>query len=50
LLLVGLTPAGRMLIGELLPIEIKCTEKTLSALNARERKLLYELLGRLAGS
>jgi DNA-binding MarR family transcriptional regulator len=50
LLLVSLTPGGRALVGELLPIEIECTEKTLAALNAPERKLLYELLGRLADS
>ena len=50
LLLVSLTPSGRTLIGELLPIEIECTAKTLAALNARERKLLYELLSRLADS
>lgn len=50
LLLVSLSPAGRILIGELLPIEITCAEKTLSPLNARERELLYELLGRLADS
>ena len=50
LLLVSLTPAGRTLIGELLPIETECTAKTLAALNARERKLLCELLSRLADS
>src|SRR5258708_24832499 len=42
--LVSLTPYGRSLIEELIPIEIECTAKTLAALNANEKKLLYELL------
>jgi DNA-binding MarR family transcriptional regulator len=50
LILVSLTPSGRSLVEELLPIEIECTAKTLAALNANERRLLYELLGRLADS
>src|SRR5216684_2602459 len=50
LILVSLTPSGMSLVEELLPIEIECTAKTLAALNASERRLLYELLGRLADS
>jgi MarR family transcriptional regulator, lower aerobic nicotinate degradation pathway regulator len=50
LILVSLTPSGMSLVEELLPIEIECTAKTLAALNANERRLLYELLGRLADS
>jgi hypothetical protein len=37
-------------VEELLPFEIECTARTLAALNANEKKLLYELLGRLADS
>jgi MarR family transcriptional regulator, lower aerobic nicotinate degradation pathway regulator len=48
LILVSLTPSGMSLIRELLPIEIECTAKTLAGLNANEKRLLYELLGRLA--
>jgi MarR family transcriptional regulator, lower aerobic nicotinate degradation pathway regulator len=48
LILVSLTPSGMSLIKELLPIEIECTAKTLAGLNANEKRLLYELLGRLA--
>jgi MarR family transcriptional regulator, lower aerobic nicotinate degradation pathway regulator len=50
LILVSLTSAGSSLVEKLLPIEIECTAKTLAALNANERKLLYELLDRLADS
>ena len=50
LILVSLTPSGMSLVEELLPIEMECTAKTLAALNANERRLLYELLGRLADS
>jgi len=50
LILVSLTPSGMALVTKLLPIEIECTAKTLAALNANEKKLLYELLGRLADS
>jgi MarR family transcriptional regulator, lower aerobic nicotinate degradation pathway regulator len=50
LILVNLTPSGMSLVEELLPIKIECTAKTLAALNANEKRLLYELLGRLANS
>jgi DNA-binding MarR family transcriptional regulator len=50
LILVSLTSAGNSLVEKLLPIEIECTARTLAVLNANERKLLYELLDRLAGS
>jgi len=49
LILVSLTPAGSSLVERLLPIEIECTAKTLAALNANEKRLLYDLLGRVAG-
>jgi MarR family transcriptional regulator, lower aerobic nicotinate degradation pathway regulator len=48
LILVSLTPSGLSLVNELLPIEIECTAKTLAGLNANEKRLLYELLARLA--
>jgi DNA-binding MarR family transcriptional regulator len=48
LMLVSLTTAGMSLLEELLPIEIECTAKTLATLNANEKRLLYELLDRLA--
>lgn len=48
LILVGLTATGRSLIRNLLPIEIDCTAKTLAPLGRGERKLLYDLLRRLA--
>lgn len=50
LILVSLTPAGLSLVEKLLPIEIECTSRTLAALNANEKRLLYDLLGRLADS
>jgi MarR family transcriptional regulator, lower aerobic nicotinate degradation pathway regulator len=50
LILVGLTPKGFSLIQDLAPIEVECTSKTLAALNENERKLLYDLLRRLAGA
>jgi DNA-binding MarR family transcriptional regulator len=50
LILVSLTPSGISLVNELLPIEIECTAKTLARLNANEKRLLYDLLGRLADS
>jgi DNA-binding MarR family transcriptional regulator len=50
LILVSLTPTGLSLLERLLPIEIQCTAKTLAALNAGEKRLLYDLLGRLADS
>jgi MarR family transcriptional regulator, lower aerobic nicotinate degradation pathway regulator len=48
LILVSLTSSGASLVQHLLPIEMECTARTLAALNASERGLLYELLGRLA--
>src|SRR5882757_6137639 len=48
LILVGLTPAGMSLIQDLLPIEIECTGRTLAGFSASEKKVLYELLDRLA--
>src|ERR1700738_2989634 len=50
LILVSLTASGLSLVGKLLPIEIECTSRTLAALNAREKRLLYDLLGRLGDS
>jgi MarR family transcriptional regulator, lower aerobic nicotinate degradation pathway regulator len=50
LILVSLTPSGISLVNELLPIEIECTAKTLAGLNANEKRLLYDLLTRLADS
>jgi DNA-binding MarR family transcriptional regulator len=50
LILVSLTPSGISLVNELLPIEIECTAKTLAGLNANEKRLLYDLLARLADS
>src|SRR6202790_1288535 len=48
LILVGLTASGLSLVQELLPIEIECTATTLAKLNASEKRILYDLLGRLA--
>jgi DNA-binding MarR family transcriptional regulator len=50
LILVGLTASGRSLVEELLPIEIECTARTLAKFNANDKKLLYDLLRRLADS
>jgi DNA-binding MarR family transcriptional regulator len=50
LILVSLTPTGLSLVEKLLPIEIKCTAKTLARLNANEKTVLYEMLNRLADS
>jgi DNA-binding MarR family transcriptional regulator len=50
LILVSLTSSGMSLVEQLLPIEIECTAKTLATLNANEKRLLYELLSRLADS
>ena len=47
--LVSLTPSGRSLIEELIPIEVECTALTLAPLNAKEKQILYDLLERLAG-
>jgi DNA-binding MarR family transcriptional regulator len=49
LILVSLTSAGSSLLEKLLPIEIECTARTLAAFSASEKKLLYEMLDRLAG-
>jgi MarR family transcriptional regulator, lower aerobic nicotinate degradation pathway regulator len=46
--LVSLTPSGRSLIEELIPIEVECTALTLAPLNAKEKQILYDLLQRLA--
>jgi DNA-binding MarR family transcriptional regulator len=50
LILVGLTASGLSLVEELLPIEIECTATTLAKLNANEKRILYDLLGRLTDS
>jgi MarR family transcriptional regulator, lower aerobic nicotinate degradation pathway regulator len=50
LIVVGLTTSGLSLVEQLLPIEIECTTKTLAGFNASEKKILYDLLGRLADS
>src|SRR6202163_238577 len=42
LILVSLTASGLSLVGKLLPIEIECTSRTLAALNASEKRLLYD--------
>ncbi len=49
LILVGLSAAGAALVRDLLPVEMQCTSKTLAPLREGERKLLYDLLRRLAG-
>jgi DNA-binding MarR family transcriptional regulator len=48
LIVVGLTASGLSLVEQLLPIEIECTAKTLARLDANEKRMLYDLLGRLA--
>jgi MarR family transcriptional regulator, lower aerobic nicotinate degradation pathway regulator len=48
LILVSLSSTGQSLIRDLLPVEIDCTAKTLAPLERDERKLLYDLLRRLA--
>jgi DNA-binding MarR family transcriptional regulator len=48
LILIDLTPTGVSLVEQLLPIEIECTAKTLAPLSSDEKRLLYDLLGRLA--
>ena len=50
LILVGLTASGLSLVEQLLPIEIECTAKTLAGFSASEKKILYDLLDRLANS
>lgn len=48
LTLVSLTPTGCSFIRDLLPVEMECTCKTLAPLDRDERRLLYDLLRRLA--
>jgi DNA-binding MarR family transcriptional regulator len=48
LILIDLTAAGVALVEQLIPIEIECTAKTLAGLDAGQKRLLYDLLGRLA--
>jgi DNA-binding MarR family transcriptional regulator len=50
LIRVSLTSVGSSLVEKLLPIEIACTARTLAGFSASEKKLLYEMLDRLAGS
>jgi len=50
LIVVGLTASGLSLVEQLLPIEIECTAKTLAKLDTNEKRILYDLLGRLADS
>lgn len=48
LLVVRLTRAGAALVRRLLPVEVACTARTLAPLNPAERRVLYDLLRRLA--
>ncbi|WP_050626500.1 MarR family winged helix-turn-helix transcriptional regulator [Bradyrhizobium viridifuturi] len=48
LILIDLTTAGTALVQQLIPIEIACTATTLAPLKSDQKKLLYDLLGRLA--
>jgi MarR family transcriptional regulator, lower aerobic nicotinate degradation pathway regulator len=48
LIVVALSASGLSLVEELLPIEIECTARTLAKLDTNEKKILYDLLGRLA--
>lgn len=48
LILVALTASGRSLIEQLLPVEIECTARTLAKFNANDKRVLYDLLSRLA--
>jgi len=48
LILIDLTSAGVSLVEELLPIEIECTARTLAPLSSHQKRLLYDLLGKLA--
>ena len=47
-ILVRLTPAGLDLVRELIPVDLECTAKTLAPFTPAERKLLCDLLRRLA--
>jgi len=48
LIVVSLTARGRALTRALRPVEMACTSKTLAPLDENERKVLYDLLRRLA--
>lgn len=48
LLVVRLTRAGAALVRRLLPVEVACTARTLAPLIPAERRVLYDLLRRLA--
>ncbi len=48
LIVVSLSASGRSLTRELLPVEMACTSRTLAPLDRDERKVLYDLLRRLA--
>jgi DNA-binding MarR family transcriptional regulator len=48
LILIDLSSAGVALVEQLIPIEIACTARTLAPLDSAQKKLLYDLLGRLA--
>ena len=50
LILVSLTRSGAALVEALIPVEMKATARTLAALDQGERKILYELLRRIAES
>jgi DNA-binding MarR family transcriptional regulator len=47
-ILIRLTPAGLALVQRLLPVEMAATAATLAPLAPAERKVLYDLLRRLA--
>lgn len=47
---VRLTAAGQALTRELLAIDVEATAETLAPLEAREQRVLYELLGKLVGA
>src|ERR1700674_4807426 len=48
LVLVSLTRTGLSLVRGLLKVEMECTSKTLAPLDQNERRILYDLLRRLA--
>jgi MarR family transcriptional regulator, lower aerobic nicotinate degradation pathway regulator len=48
LILVSLTPTAISLVQSLLKVEMECTSKTLAPLDEDERRILYDLLRRLA--
>lgn len=45
---VSLTPTGLSLVRDLLEVEMQCTSKTLAPLDQDERRILYDLLRRVA--